>query len=178
VNAALPNSLALNWESSSVAGGTPGRANSIARTNAAPVITDVTHAPLIPLSTDSVMISARVVDERSTGVVVTASYRIASVSSPGAFSTVPLFDDGAHNDGLAKDGIFTGMLPAMPNGTVVEFYLTATDADQQSRVYPKVIPLVSSPRTANLLYQVDNSTYSGDQPVYRMIMTEMEREEL
>ena len=41
VNAALPNTYAHNWSSSTVAGGTPGRANSVASTNTAPFITEV-----------------------------------------------------------------------------------------------------------------------------------------
>ncbi len=89
-----------------------------------------------------------------------------------------MFDDGAHNDGLAADGIFAAILPAQPEGTVIEFYLIAQDSDGNTRTYPNVVPPTNSLRTANLLYQVDSGAYSGSQPIYRIIMTEMERAEL
>jgi hypothetical protein len=89
-----------------------------------------------------------------------------------------MFDDGAHGDGLAADGIYAAILPAQPNTTVIEFYLQASDLEGHIRTYPNVISPTNSPRTANLLYQVDAGVYSGAQPIYRLIMIEMERAEL
>jgi hypothetical protein len=178
VNPHLPNSYALNWGPSSVPDGTPGRSNSIAQTNAPPLISGVAHSPTIPQPTDVVTISARVLDESNGGLTVSVSYREATTTNPPAFTTVPMLDDGAHNDGLANDGVFAAILPAQPAGSVVEFFLQARDAQGNVRTYPSVIPPVNSPRTANLLYQVDTGNYSGAQPAYRLIMTELERLEL
>jgi len=175
MNPNLPESYALNWSSSSVLNGTPGGPNSIAQTNIAPVITSVTHAPAIPQPTDVVTVSARIIDEHTNGLTVTVFYRDAGSLIPPAFSRQPMLDDGAHNDGLAGDGIYAAILPAQPNNTVIEFYLQATDLEGQVRTYPHVIPPTNSLRTANLLYQVDNRAYNGAQPVYRLIMTELER---
>ena len=60
----------------------------------------------------------------------------------------------------------------------MEFYLQARDSKGNERIYPKFIPPTNSARTANLLYQVDEGAYTGSQPIYRVIMTEMERQEL
>ncbi len=178
VNAGLATTLAQNWGPSTVSNGTPGVANSTASTNAAPFISEVSHSPVIPRSSDVVTISARITDERSNGIVVSLFYRDATSTNPPAFTSIPMVDDGSHGDGLAVDGIFGALLPAQPNGTVVEFYLQATDLDSNLRVYPKVIAPTNSLRTANLLYQVDDNEYTGAQPLYRIIMTEMERAEL
>lgn len=178
INPNLPNSFGQNWDSSSVSGGTPGAPNSVARANMAPIITGITHSPMIPGPTDPVTISARLVDEQTSGMSLTAYYRNASTATPPAFTPAPMLDDGAHGDGTAGDGIFGAILPAQPVGTVVEFYLVAADASGNTRTYPKVVPPANSARTANLLYQVDNGAYAGSQPIYRVIMTGMERAEL
>src|SRR6185503_3010387 len=65
INTALPNDLGQNWLTSTNLGGTPGRANSVAAANVAPLIQDVTHFPLVPRSTEPVGITARVRDELS-----------------------------------------------------------------------------------------------------------------
>ena len=178
INPNLPNGYALNWGSSAAIDGTPGRANSILQTNLAPIITSVAHSPVLPHRTDPVTVSARIVDEQLTGTAATLFYRNATTATPPAFTGVPMFDDGAHNDGLAGDGIYAAILPAQANGTVIEFYLQARDSAGNMRTYPNVIPPANSSRTANLLYQVDEGVYSGSQPIYRVIMTEMERQEL
>jgi hypothetical protein len=178
INPSFSVSIPQNWGPSSTLNGTPGAANSIARTNIAPIISDISHSPAIPQPTDVVTVSARVTDEHATGVTVTLFYRNATTATPPAFTSVPMYDDGTHGDGLAGDGIYAAILPAQPNNTIIEFYLQATDLESNLRTYPNFIPPANSARTANLLYQVDSGVYSGPQPVYRLIMTEMERAEL
>src|SRR5258708_32092479 len=51
----------------------PGRPNSIASTNAAPLVIGVAHAPVIPRPTDVVTVTARILDEHTTGLTVTTS---------------------------------------------------------------------------------------------------------
>jgi hypothetical protein len=178
INSSLPNSYALNWGPSSATGGTPGRANSIAQTNVAPFVTGVAHSPVVPRPTDVVTVSARMTDEHTNGVLATLYYRNATTANPPAFTTTPMFDDGAHNDGLPSDGIYAAILPAQPAGTVIEFYLKVSDLEGHLRTYPNVLPPTNSLRTANLLYQVDTGAYTGAQPLYRIVMTEMERAEI
>jgi hypothetical protein len=178
INPNMPNSYAHNWGSSTVSNGTPGQANSIAATNVAPFVTSVAHTPVIPQPTDVVTVSARILDEHTSGLSVTLFYRNASTAAPGSFTSAPMLDDGAHGDGLAGDGIYGATVPAQLNTTIIEFYLQAQDLEGHIRAYPSFVPPTNSLRTANLLYQVDNGAYNGSQPVYRLIMTEMERNEL
>lgn len=170
INPDLPNEFGQNWGSSSAIGGTPGRANSITRTNVAPLILDVAHGPLVPHSTDPVTVTVRLLDERTDGLAVGLSWRLDGNTS---FSTTPMFDDGAHGDGVAGDRLFGLILPPYADGTIIEFFLTARDADGHTRDYPNV-QSSGGERTANLAYQVDNSVYAGDQSLFRLIVTQAE----
>jgi sugar lactone lactonase YvrE/formylglycine-generating enzyme required for sulfatase activity len=64
------------------------------------------------------------------------------VITGGASSStnVAMFDDGAHNDGTAGDGTYGTSIPAMPTGTAVTYYLTATDGADLSTVSPVGAP--------------------------------------
>ncbi len=172
INPSLPSSYAQNWGPNKDTNSTPGRANSIGTNNVAPFIAQVAHSPPIPLPSDPVTITARIVDEHTTGLTVTLNWRLDGAVG---FQAVAMLDDGAHGDGLAGDGIFGAVLPAQANKTIVEFYLQARDAENNVRTYPNWIAPAGSSRTANLLYQVDNGAYAGDQPIYRVIMISAER---
>ena len=170
INPGLPRSSGLNWGSSIGLGGTPGRANSVLSANSAPLLLGVTQFPLVPKSSDSVRVTTRLADESSTGASATLFYR---VDGTAGFLSVPMFDDGAHGDGLAGDNLFGAVIPAQPDGTIIEFYLVAKDAEGNERTYPKVVPS-GNERTANLIYQVSNELVGGSQPTYRLVMTTAE----
>ncbi|MEM9658005.1 MAG: CotH kinase family protein, partial [Planctomycetota bacterium] len=178
----LPNNWGQNWAASSVPGGTPGAINSIADTDgdAAPLLLDLAHFPAIPQSTDPVVVTARLLDELPTGLSATLSWRVDGAAS---FFSSPMVDDGSEGDAVAGDQIFSATLPALPNGTVVEFYATSVDKAGNARVFPKPSQPSGAQQT-NLLYHVDDSFDAsslpalGERPQYRLIMTENERAEL
>ena len=176
INPALPHDQGQNWASSQPAGGTPGAPNSVAAANSAPLILAVQHLPAIPKPAQAVTVSARVVNEQADGNTAQVWWRVAN----NAFVSAPMVDDGEHNDGLPNDGIFAAMLPAQANLAVVEFYVQATDAQGLSRTWPApALNAQGAPaQAANALYQVDDSVYDGQQPVFRIVMTEAERAEL
>ena len=170
-NAALPNEYGENWLASPLNSPTPGRANSSASANVPPMVVEVNHAPIIPRSTDPVSSTARVIDESTSGLTVTLWWRIDSASPP-AFAPTQMFDDGAHGDASAGDGVYGIVLPAMPNNTLVEFYVEATDAQANRRSWPAptLVDGVST-HDANAMFQIDDTTYSGNPPMYKLIMT-------
>jgi CotH kinase protein/Lamin Tail Domain/Bacterial Ig domain/Bacterial TSP3 repeat len=180
INPQLSEQIGQNWASSLVNEGTPGGPNSVAQTDSAPLIAEVHHLPPVPASTDAVAVTARILDESATGLAVTLAYRDHSSTSPPPFLNLTMVDDGLHQDGLAGDGVFGAVLPAQPAGTVIEFYVEARDAAAHTRTWPAPaldengLPV----QAANALYQVDDSVYSGGQPVLRLVMTESERSEL
>jgi hypothetical protein len=174
INGALSNDSGQNWAPSGPVGGTPGAVNSTAAANLAPMILDVAHFPIVPSSTSPVTVSARIVDEQTVGLTVSLFHR--TLSNP--FNQVQMFDDGAHNDGAANDGVYAAVLPATNDQTIVEFYIQASDGvNTRTQPAPAVNQLGQLVQTVNMLYQVDNTVYVGTQPFYRVILTVAERAE-
>ncbi len=174
VNSAMPNTAGQNWLSSTNAGGTPGASNSVATTNIAPLLSDVTHFPPVPRSTDPVAITARVRDELSNGIAsVTLFYRNHTAANPGAFLSTNMFDDGAHSDGLGQDGLYGAALPAAANRAVFEFYVQATDNTGLSRTWPAPAWETNSTfvQLANALYQVDDEVITNLMPAIRVVIS-------
>jgi hypothetical protein len=174
INPVLSNNRGQNWAPSAPDHGTPGAANSVASNNVAPLIADLRHSPALPRSTDVVTVSAKVDDELLGGLTVQAFFREDGAAS---FDVLPMFDDGLHDDGSANDGVYAAQLPPRAGGTVVEFYVKATDASGRSRTWPGPTD-VTGAQQANALYQVDDATFVAGQPQFRLIMTEAERLEL
>jgi hypothetical protein len=55
-----------------------------------------------------------------------------------------MYDDGAHGDGLAGDGVFGGAIPAQTAGTTITHSITATDANAGSTTSTSVSYTVSA----------------------------------
>jgi len=173
----ISNDYGQNWTS---AAPTPGTANTAAAvTNLAPVILEVQHAPAVPGPAQQVYITCELVDENTSGLSATAHWRLA-VNSPGAFTQVPMQDNGQFSDGAAGDGKFGAAIPAQADGSIVEFYVTATDGTL-TRSWPATglsaggNPL-SQAASPNCFYQVDTAAWTGHQPIYRLIMSQPEGE--
>ncbi len=172
----LDNSSGQNWAASTVVDGTPGTVNSIRAANIAPLIVGGTHLPVIPKSTEPVSVTARIVDENLASVSVGLFFR-TNIASPSAFVSTPMFDDGAHGDGTAGDGLYGTLLAPMPNNTLIEFYILANDSGARTRTWPA--PAINASdlgsgnlgQVANAMFQVDDSVYSGPAPLYKLIIT-------
>lgn len=178
VNPTVSNESGQNWQPSATLRGTPGQANSTATNNIAPLVLDVTHAPAIPRSSDPVAITARVRDELTNGVAaVTLFYRNHSTVNPGAFSSVPMLDQGTSGDGTAGDGLFGAILPATANHTVIEFYVEASDTGGRTRTWPAAAWNTNNTfvQLANAYYQVDDEVIPNTMPAIRLIMSGTEQ---
>jgi len=180
INFALSNEYGQNWAASTANGGTPGAANTTTDDDIAPLILDVTHLPIIPLSFEPVTVSARIIDELTTGISVTLHYRKDGDLN---FNTLAMFDDGRHGDSDIGDGVYAAVIPAHQDGTIIEFYIEAADAASNVRTWPAPSIVDGEPKQKNnLLYQVSDSfdqfRSPGSQPIYYLIMTEAERAEL
>ncbi len=183
INPALPNDRGQNWAASTTVNGTPGAANSVASANGAPLVVDVAHSPIIPQSTNAVTITARIIDEAAVPAV-RLFWRVNN-GTPPAFTTQVMFDDGAHGDGAAGDGLWGAIIPAQAHLSVVEFYVEAVDASNKTNSWPRpavntdgVTLMDRNTFNVNALYQVDNTAYTGVAPLYKLILTPAEQTEL
>lgn len=176
VQPGLDNSFGQNWGASTVLNGTPGTVNSIRVANTAPLIVNGTHLPIIPKSNEPVGVTARLLDESTAGVSAVLFFR-TNTAGPTAFVSTPMLDDGAHGDGAPGDGIYGALLAAMPNNTLIEFYIQATDSGALSRTWPA--PAINAAdlgsgnlgQAANPMFQVDDSVYTDPAPLYKLIIT-------
>jgi hypothetical protein len=170
-NPALTNNLGLNW-AASPEGGTPGKANSVATDNVAPLITNVRHRPAIPKSTEAVVIRADLVDETDTGNVASVHYRVTG-EEPIEFIELAMNDRGEDGDRAAGDGEFAATIPAHEEDTVIEFYLASGDG-VKSRIWPGTVD-GDGALSANATYIVTDEVNETDQPLYHFVMTEEDR---
>jgi hypothetical protein len=195
VNKAMPNEYGRNWAAAQVDGGTPGTTNSVADDDIAPLILEVRHYPIIPGPEDPVTVTARIIDESISGANITVHYApdvsmyhgatVYPYHDPNNYSEIIMLDDGEHGDGAAGDGLYGAVLPVHPHGEIIEFYVRAVDAAANVRTWPApcLIDGVSE-QVANALYQVDGSfdpdarRTPGSQPIYYLITTNGEAEEL
>ncbi len=103
--------------------GTPGAPNSHAGLNHGPLISDVTHFPILPDAGQPAVVSARVSDPDGLNLV-RLHYRL----DPAAAETaVTMVDDGSGGDTVAGDGTFSATIPAQASGTLAAFYVEAAD---------------------------------------------------
>lgn len=179
IHPAFPLPSGQLWRSSLIAGGTPGRPNSVASTQLAPLILQAAHSPPIPRSSLPIRISAQIADETFVRLQVRLHYRIDSLTPP-PFRSLAMNDQGLDGDLAAADHIYSVTLPPAPDGAVIEYYIEATDGLGQSRSWPAPARQFdgSFAQSANALLQIDDAPYSSPQPLYKLIMTEIERIEL
>ena len=189
INAGLSNKHGQNWQASLLAGGTPGRVNSRAAANIAPIILELSHHPLIPSDQEQVRVQASILDESDHGLVVTLYYRLdrSVYSEPGlrkGFDAAS-FTEVRMQRAQGADKIYWGLVPAQVDGEVVEFYVQAADAQGLVRTYPS--PSFVDGRMeqiTNALYCVDSALSTGaawipgSQPLYYLVMTQAEWAEL
>ena len=112
--------------------GTPGARNSRYVANARPAITAVSHAPILPAANQPIVVSARVGDPDGIASVL-LKYRLDPSST---YSTLTMTDDGTGGDAVAGDGVFSATIPGQASGTMVAFYLQATDQATPRRHQP------------------------------------------
>lgn len=84
-------------------------------------ITGVAHAPEDPSPLDSVVVTATIT---SPGTVTVAEVH---ADLGAGFQTWAMFDDGAHHDGGAGDGVYGRALPPISGKVTVPYYIHAED---------------------------------------------------
>ncbi len=141
---------------------TPGAENVVGVGVLGPIITEVTHAPLVPLDTDDLLVTARVAPTFAAVTNVTLRYRVMYSNE----IALRMFDDGAHGDGGAGDGLFGASIPASAstNGQMIRYLISATD----SLGRPSRAPLFSDPENSDEYFGtiVQNPAIGTPLPVF------------
>lgn len=113
---------------------TPGEMNGEGSLAVGPIIDQVVHTPTVPQDDEDLAVKARVTPFLHPIQSVMLQYRVMF----GGETAVPMYDDGAHADGVADDGVYGGTIPASASGPgeMVRYYITATDVSTQQTRSP------------------------------------------
>jgi len=98
--------------------------------NLPPIIANVNRDPSSPEPDEDVYITAEVTDNGSIDSVF-----LVYDAGTGYIDSA-MYDDGLHNDGGDSDGIYGGIIPGQPFGSVVYYYISAFDNDEVGRKDP------------------------------------------
>ena len=171
VHHGFPNDYAEVW-SASTGTGTPGAVNSAQSVNPPPAITEVAQDPAQPFPLSALTVTARLLAHEPGPLTVVVRYR-QDASPPVAYSEAAMLDDGLHGDGMAGDGVYGCVLPGLADDAVLQFEITARDADG-----PPAIAPAGAPAKSFLCYFGHDPHYTGEYVTYHMLMTQTNRAEL
>ncbi|HMJ90477.1 MAG TPA: CotH kinase family protein, partial [Candidatus Acidoferrum sp.] len=118
---------------------TPGTNNNSGVAALGPIISEATHTPHMPQTTEAITVTAHV--RQAFAPVATVKLRYRVMFTPEV--EVSMFDDGLHGDGATNDGVFSGSIPtgiATP-GQMIRWFVRATDT---SNVVSR-LPVFSEP---------------------------------
>jgi hypothetical protein len=154
-----PGELALP-----VSPGTPGARNSRYLQDAPPAITAVQHSPALPAAGQPILVTARVHDPDGLSSVL-LKYRL----DPGtSYTTLTMNDTGVGGDAVAGDGIYSATIIGQAAGTLLAFYVQATDGyvPAARATFPSDAP------ARECLVRVGEVQPTGNFPVYRLWVTQ------
>jgi hypothetical protein len=117
--------------------GTPGQQNSTYESNIGPTYSGLRHEPLIPSSSDIVTISIKADDSDGVSSMI-LWYSVAG----GSWNGLSMTDIG--------DGIYTSLVLAKSNSTIVQFYVEGRDSFNKQSFYP------AGGQDSRALYKVDD----------------------
>ena len=88
-----------------------------------PVIEYVFQENIEPNVGETVIIKSEISNAENVELMVTTN------QYSGQFYSIPMFDDGNHNDGDANDNIYAAVVPFQDGGLQVRYYIRATNSD-------------------------------------------------
>jgi len=134
---------------------TPGAPNGAGADDLGPVISEVDHAPAVPLQGEGVVVSARITPTFDPLASVTMSYRVMF----GGHVNVAMVDNGLPPDAAAGDGIYTAQIPGgVANiGEMIRWYVTATDSEGIASRFPPFEDPNNSPEYEGTIVHVEQT---------------------
>ena len=132
--------------------GTPGQANSTARTNIGPTFTELRHEPAVPSPNEPVTVFVQASDPQG---VATATLWYAV--NDGDFQSLPLQ--------ATATGDWTATIPGQSAGDVVQFYVEASDSLAAAAAFP------AGGRQSRALFRVQDQQARDGIHNFRIVMT-------
>jgi len=174
INPRLPNEFGAAWMASLATHGTPGAQNGRYQASVAPIVAEPAHAPVIPAASQSVTITALVIDDTNPSPTVTLYHRLDQDPTL-AYTAVPMFDDGAHGDGVAGDRVYGASVPGQANDTRMDFTIRASDGVNVGAPEGHDNLNAGQYPTKTYLVEFSNTPPPTDFPSYRLLTTQRVR---
>ncbi|MBI5385210.1 MAG: lamin tail domain-containing protein [Verrucomicrobia bacterium] len=113
---------------------TPGAPNVGGVEVLGPVLSDLAHTPAVPGDHEDLLVTIRARPAFGPITNLTLHFRVMFSNEVAA----PMFDDGAHGDGGAGDGVFGASIPASAAqpGQMVRYFVTALDNAGRASRWP------------------------------------------
>ena len=147
--------------------GTPGRTNTAFVSNRGPNISEVRHTPVLPNAGQPIVVTARVTDVDGVQSVA-LEYRSEGSSQ---FSYAVMADDGRGEDVMARDGIYTGIIPPAGSGTMRAFRVVATDGSV-TQLYPEPLAPSADVPERTCLVRVNDTLMTSPFARYRIWLSD------
>ncbi len=134
----------------------PGAANLGGVTNPGPTIVNATNFPLVPLDYQDLTVVAKFTPTFYPLSDVVMRYRIMFSNEV----EVPMFDDGAHGDGAAADGVYGATIPASAstNGQMIRWFFRASDIRGNVSRWPLFVNFTNSAEYLGTIVNPTNVT--------------------
>ena len=143
--------------------GTPGQANTAFVSNRGPDIAEVHHAPTVPRAGQPIIVTARVTDVDGVKSVA-LEYRSEGQNQ---FSLAAMLDDGRGEDTVARDGIYTGIIPPVNGNTMRAFRVVASDGTV-TQLFPAPLAPSADVPERTCLVRVNDTLMSSPFARYRI----------
>jgi len=152
----LDNTLPAAWAASTNGPpeGSPGVQNTVFTPDQPPAIQTLARAIEIPSNADSVTVTSFVEDQIGLSTVE------LMVDTGSGFTPQLMFDDGAHGDGPAGNSTYGTFISPLPSGTVVRYFVRATDVSMQVSEFPFCLP-------------ADYQAYTVDHKIPELVINEI-----
>ncbi len=141
---------------------TPNAFNGLGSEDLGPLITEASDS-LAVAAGQEIVVTATVRPTLRPVEAVRLSYRV----NFGGETEVPMFDDGVHQDGLPKDGVYAVTIPADAGGAgdMLRWRIRAVDQGNQSSTSPSFPDPLNSPEYWGTVRAVPNPVPGGQLPV-------------
>ena len=113
---------------------TPGAPNVGGVEVLGPILTGLTHTPVVPDDADPLQVTVLATPAFGSVTNVSLHYRVMFSNEV----TLAMADDGLHGDGAAGDGVFGASIPAEASqpGQMIRYYVTALDQAGRASRWP------------------------------------------
>ena len=98
-----------------------------------PEFSNIAVLPSNPTDQDTVAVTAQI---QASSTTISGALLLWRAGKSGTYNESVMYDDGAHGDGAANDGVWGGIVPPQSSGTKIRWYMLAWTPSDNATHYP------------------------------------------